>query len=424
MTVPSDQPRSAGEPWCSTSHGMTPSRERTSSAIDDAVERQPDVELDEPAGRARRPRATEAAERGRQHAPASRMIGLADTGQSRGQWRGDDARARAARATRRRPGRRAAAALRGAGGPHPAAGGRRPAAASAAGCRPSASWPPRCTLSRATVTAAYAPAARAGLGRRPPGRRHVDRAAGRSGTAAPGCPAPARPRRASTWRTPRPPAPPQVPAAFAAALAELPAASCPGTATTPPGCPSCARGSPSGTPPAACRRRPSRCSSPPVRCTASTRASRRCCGAGDRVLVEHPTYPERAGRRPRRRGAPVPAAVDADDPAAWRRRRRRGRCAGPRPGAGLPHAGLPEPHRPAPRRRAAARRLAVGLAQAGTVAVVDETLVDLGLDVPPPPPLAGVRAARDGLRSGTLSKSVWGGLRIGWLRAEADASAG
>ena len=47
------QPRWRARPWCSTSHGMTPEREPHQQRHRDAVERQADVELDEPAGQAR-----------------------------------------------------------------------------------------------------------------------------------------------------------------------------------------------------------------------------------------------------------------------------------------------------------------------------------------------------------------------------------
>jgi DNA-binding transcriptional MocR family regulator len=63
-------------------------------------------------------------------------------------------------------------------------------------------------------------------------------------------------------------------------------------------------------------------------------------------------------------------------------------------------------------------RLAAALRRAGVPAVVDETLAELGLDATAPPPLA---AFGDGhLSVGTLSKVAWGGLRVGWIRAEAD----
>ena len=52
--------------------------------------------------------------------------------------------------------------------------------------------------------------------------------------------------------------------------------------------------------------------------------------------------------------------------------------------------------------------------------VVDETLVDLGLDAVPGTPLAAVLPPGLAVTVGSLSKTVWGGLRIGWLRAEPE----
>jgi DNA-binding transcriptional MocR family regulator len=62
----------------------------------------------------------------------------------------------------------------------------------------------------------------------------------------------------------------------------------------------------------------------------------------------------------------------------------------------------------------------VGLEQAGTVAVVDETLVELGLDAAAPVPFAAVAPPHAVVTVGSTSKAFWGGLRIGWLRAEPD----
>jgi DNA-binding transcriptional MocR family regulator len=50
--------------------------------------------------------------------------------------------------------------------------------------------------------------------------------------------------------------------------------------------------------------------------------------------------------------------------------------------------------------------------------VVDETFVELNIDdVEMPPPMASFGDART-ITVGSLSKPVWGGLRIGWLRAD------
>ena len=54
--------------------------------------------------------------------------------------------------------------------------------------------------------------------------------------------------------------------------------------------------------------------------------------------------------------------------------------------------------------------------------VVDETMVDLWLDAPPPAPVAshGRGAAKtEVVTLGSTAKSLWGGLRVGWIRADA-----
>jgi DNA-binding transcriptional MocR family regulator len=67
---------------------------------------------------------------------------------------------------------------------------------------------------------------------------------------------------------------------------------------------------------------------------------------------------------------------------------------------------------------AASRRRAMrALWDAGTHVVIDETFVELGLDQTPPAPMAAPDD-RQTITIGSLSKSVWGGLRIGWARAE------
>ena len=56
--------------------------------------------------------------------------------------------------------------------------------------------------------------------------------------------------------------------------------------------------------------------------------------------------------------------------------------------------------------------------QAGTLLVVDETNLELGLDDrDPPPPLAAFDEHDRVLSVGSMSKAFWGGLRVGWIRA-------
>lgn len=65
------------------------------------------------------------------------------------------------------------------------------------------------------------------------------------------------------------------------------------------------------------------------------------------------------------------------------------------------------------------RRVTRLLERAGTVPVIDETFAESSLDgsAPPPPTAAGSPRA---ITLGSLGKSVWGGLRIGWVRAEPE----
>lgn len=56
-------------------------------------------------------------------------------------------------------------------------------------------------------------------------------------------------------------------------------------------------------------------------------------------------------------------------------------------------------------------------ARSRTALVVDETMVDLWFDQPPPPPMAAFDKADNVITLGSAAKSFWGGLRIGWIRA-------
>ena len=60
------------------------------------------------------------------------------------------------------------------------------------------------------------------------------------------------------------------------------------------------------------------------------------------------------------------------------------------------------------------------ISETRTRTIVDETMTDMWLDEPVPPPLAAAMTARRDLvlTVGSMSKSFWGGLRIGWIRAE------
>ncbi len=214
-----------------------------------------------------------------------------------------------------------------------------------------------------------------------------------------------------------PPAPPQVPAAFAAALDDLPRL-LPGHGYHPQGLPElrariAQRYADGGLP----------TTPEQVLVTAGALhgvsvAVEALVRRGDRVLVEHPTYPNALDAVRVRGRRAVPVAVAADDPdAAVRDLTRAARSTRP----GLAYL-MPDFQNPTGLLldEPARRRLAVGLEQAGTVALVDETLVDLGLDARPPVHFAAVARPGTVVTVGSLSKSVWGGLRIGWLRGEVE----
>ncbi len=148
-------------------------------------------------------------------------------------------------------------------------------------------------------------------------------------------------------------------------------------------------------------------------------------GSGDRVLVEHPTYPHVADAIVAQGSALVPVPVDAAHPdAVVADLLRVARTAGPRAAYLMPDFQNPTGLLLDADQRG---RLAAGLHRYGVTAVIDETLVDLGLDCQPPEPFAAFAPHGAVVTAGSASKAFWGGLRIGWLRAEApliDALAG
>ncbi len=134
---------------------------------------------------------------------------------------------------------------------------------------------------------------------------------------------------------------------------------------------------------------------------------------GDRVLVDSPTYPHAmdAIREAGCRIVPVPLPdtgwdVDAIEAAV--------RQTGPR----IAYL-VPDFHNPTGRCMSDATRSdVVGiLRRSRTLLVVDEALVDLGLDVPTPDPVAAHDSGETLITIGSTSKSFWGGLRVGWVRA-------
>jgi DNA-binding transcriptional MocR family regulator len=139
-------------------------------------------------------------------------------------------------------------------------------------------------------------------------------------------------------------------------------------------------------------------------------------GPGERVLVDAPAYPRTlaAIRTARARAVPLPLTETGWDPGAWADA---ARAAQPRLAVTVA-----EFHNPTGLTMRAAAREAIALtcARAGTVLVSDETCAELRLDGPAmPPPLGAFDPGGTVITVGTMSKSCWGGLRIGWIRATA-----
>ncbi|WP_072803854.1 MocR-like transcription factor YczR [Rhodococcoides yunnanense] len=138
---------------------------------------------------------------------------------------------------------------------------------------------------------------------------------------------------------------------------------------------------------------------------------------GDRILIDHPTYPN-ALEAIRRVGArPVPVPIGPDD-SGWDLEAIAGAA---RQTASKVAYMIPDFHNPTGRCLHAEGRAELARIARDTsmTLIVDETMVDLWLDAPPPPPVAsfGRVSGTDIVTIGSASKSYWGGLRIGWIRA-------
>ena len=136
---------------------------------------------------------------------------------------------------------------------------------------------------------------------------------------------------------------------------------------------------------------------------------------GDAVVIDHPTYPHaieaivRAGMRP----VPValtPAGWDIDGLVATIDRVR------PRLVYLLGAHQNPTGHVMAAKDEAL---VAAAVARVGALMVMDDTQRELWFDTPPPPPAA---PGPHVVRVGSMSKTWWGGLRIGWMRAETEVA--
>lgn len=140
-------------------------------------------------------------------------------------------------------------------------------------------------------------------------------------------------------------------------------------------------------------------------------------GPGDRVVVEHPTYPHAitAIRAVGARPVPVPVGPDGTDLDLLESTIRQ---VSPRLVYLIPDYQNPTGTSLSDAGRARIREMAV---RHRTVIIGDEALSDLTLDGAAPTPFAGGGTESGVVVSvGSASKAFWGGLRVGWMRAHPD----
>jgi DNA-binding transcriptional MocR family regulator len=137
---------------------------------------------------------------------------------------------------------------------------------------------------------------------------------------------------------------------------------------------------------------------------------------GDRVLIDHPTYPNAidAIRRAMARPVPVPLLEEGWDLDAFAATLRQ---TAPRLAYIVPDFHNPTGLLASDEER---RGMASALARNRTLTVVDETLAELPLEGDVPPPAATYLPSHLAITIGSASKTLWGGLRVGWIRAEAS----
>ncbi|WP_439592572.1 PLP-dependent aminotransferase family protein [Microbacterium sp.] len=140
-------------------------------------------------------------------------------------------------------------------------------------------------------------------------------------------------------------------------------------------------------------------------------------GRGDRALIETPTYPHAADALRRAGARLVGLPVTTSD--GWDLDRAEQAFARTLPVLAYL---MPDFQNPTGRSMTTEERRAIAWAgeRAGTVLVLDETTADLDIDRGDVTPGFDDADPSTIVRIGSLGKTVWGGLRVGWIRADAD----
>ncbi|MFD1714915.1 PLP-dependent aminotransferase family protein [Amnibacterium flavum] len=154
---------------------------------------------------------------------------------------------------------------------------------------------------------------------------------------------------------------------------------------------------------------------------AITLAARVLLGRGDRAVVESPGYPH-AYEALRLAGARlIPLAVDATH--GWKADEAVELIRGVAPKVAYL---MPDFHNPTARTmpETTRERIARAARESGSTLLIDETTGELDIDRGRRAPFAAVVPAGTSVVTiGSASKTMWGGLRVGWLRASEDVIA-
>lgn len=137
---------------------------------------------------------------------------------------------------------------------------------------------------------------------------------------------------------------------------------------------------------------------------------------GDRVLVEQPTYHGALSSITTAGARPVPVAMTE---SGWDLDALQNALHQTAPTLAYL---IPDNQNPTGMTMPSSDRklLARMITETRTRTVIDETILDMWLDEPAPGPVAAEMTSRRDLvlTIGSMSKSFWGGLRVGWIRAE------
>lgn len=139
-------------------------------------------------------------------------------------------------------------------------------------------------------------------------------------------------------------------------------------------------------------------------------------GPGDRVLVDHPTYPSALGAI---RGASCQAVGVPLLSGRWDIAGLQATIAQTSPRLAYLIADYHNPTGYCMDEASRAEITAIA-ARTRTPLVIDETLAELWYHQPPPRPVAAFPDSEGVISLGSAAKSFWGGLRIGWIRASAS----